>query len=108
MSLDNIVDGLCLRDLALYFSHNFLRCANGKTPLKDRYLKNLNICSFYTYIHTYIHTYIYIYIYKFELLITTTSDCDVRNKKIHKKILAKYIQIKTFFNKIKKHLQSID
>lgn len=33
MSLVNTVDGLCLRDLALYFSHNFLRCANGKTPL---------------------------------------------------------------------------
>lgn len=43
MSLDNTVDGLCLRDLALYFSHNFLRCANGKTPLKDIDVKNLNV-----------------------------------------------------------------
>lgn len=41
MSLDKTVDGLCLRDFALYFSHNFLRCANGKTPLKERHLKIL-------------------------------------------------------------------
>lgn len=25
--------GLCLRDLARYFSQTFLRCANGNTPL---------------------------------------------------------------------------
>lgn len=58
MSLDNTVDGLCLRDLALYFSHNFLRCANGKTPLKDIDVKNLNVYGvyikgliYYMYIH---------------------------------------------------------